>query len=151
MKKIINAFAILIGIFILFFGGVFLYFMNIDFIGDKDPKTVKENVVAMNKTLLKARYFSATEECQITLADSTNIEITVGTNAGYSIIFRKYYISGDTIVIKENDENKYENQKIEKYITSKKMLIKDDVVLFQLDKDNQFSTSKTMKIELNNL
>ncbi|MFV8364406.1 hypothetical protein ACNQGO_13590 [Flavobacterium sp. ZT3P35] len=151
MNKGIVAGIAVIGIFILFFGGIFLYFINIDFIGHKDPKTVKENVEAMEKTLLTARYFSATELCEITLSDSTNIRINVGTNKGYSIIFRKYYISGDTIIVKVANENKYENQELEKYINSKKMLVKNDVILFQTDAKKQFITTKAMKIELNNL
>ena len=151
MNKTLVAGIVVIGIFLLFFGGIFLYFINLDFIGEKDAKTVKENVEAMQKTLLKARYFSATELCEITLSDSTNIRMNVGTNKGYSMIFREYYISGDTIIIKDDNEDKYENQEIEKYINSKKMLIKNDEILFQTDSKKQFLTTKVMKIELNNL
>ena len=151
MNKGVVAGIVLIGIFILFFGGIFLYFINIDFVGHKNPKTVKENVEAMEKTLLTARYFSATELCEITLSDSTNIRINVGTNEGYSIIFRKYYISGDTIIVIVDNEDKYENQELEKYVNSKKMLVKNDEILFQTDAKKQFITSKAMKIEFNKL
>ena len=151
MNKILLAGIIIIGIFTLFFGGIYLYFTNIDFIGHKDPKTIERNVEAMKKTLLTARYFSATEVCEITLSDSKNILINVGTNEGYSIIPREYYISGDTIIIKVENENKYENQELEKYINSRKMLIKNDEILFQTNEKSQFITNKAMKIELNNL
>ena len=151
MNKILLAGIIIIGIFVLFFGGIYLYFTNIDFIGHKDPKTVKENVEAMKKTLLTARYFSATELCEITLSDSTNIRINVGTNKDYSMIFREYYISGDTIIIKVKNEDKYENQELEKYINSRKMLVKNDEILFQTNTENKFITTKAMKIEFNKL
>jgi amino acid permease len=151
MNKILVTVILVVGIFILFFGGLFLYFTNIDFVGHKDPKTVKKNVQAINKTLLTARYFTATEVCEITLSDSTNIRINVGTNEAYSMIFRKYNISGDTIIIKVENENKYENQELEKYINSNKMLVKNNEILFQTDDKKQFIPTKTMKIELNNL
>ncbi|MEN2402458.1 hypothetical protein GKZ90_0021895 [Flavobacterium sp. MC2016-06] len=151
MKKIIVAGITIIGLFALFFGVIYLCFINIDFIGHKDPKTVERNVEAMEKILLTARYFNTTEVCEITLSDSTNILINVGTNEGYSIIPRKYYISGDTIIIKVENENKHENQELEKYINSRKMLIKNDEILFQTNEKNQFITNKAMKIELNNL
>jgi hypothetical protein len=151
MNKTLVAGIAVIGIFILFFGGIYLYFINIDFVGHKDPKTVKSNVEAMQKKLLEARYFSATEVCDITLSDSTNIQINVGTNEGYSIIFRKYIISGDTIIIKVDNENKYENEELEKYINSKKMLVKNDEIFFQTNEKKQFITTKAMKIEFSKL
>ena len=151
MRKILLIGFIVILIFTLFFGGIFLYFINSDFIGDKNPSVMKENTEAFQKTLLTARYFSKTELCEIVLSDSSNIRISVGNNEAYTMIFRKYYISGDTIIIKAENENIYENQELEKYINSNRMLVKDNDILFNTNEDNQFNKSKKMKIEFNNL
>ena len=149
-KKIIVAATILIGIFTLFFGTIIFYFMNLDFVGHKDPETVKRNVEARNKELLSARYFSATEVCEITLRDNTNIMLYVGDNGVDHIIFKQYYISGDTIIIKkEPNEIKEERDEMEKYINSGKMLIKNDKVLFHINEDKKFDTLKAMQIQFN--
>lgn len=144
--------AILIGIFVLFFGSIVVYFMNFDFVGCKDPETVKRNVQAMNRQLLSARYFSANEVCEITLRDNTNIMLYVGDNGVDHIIFRQYYISGDTIIIKkEMDEIEEERDEIEKYIDSGKMLIKNDKVLSHINEKKQFDTLKAMQIKFNKI
>jgi len=142
--------AILIGIFILFFEAITIYFMNLDFVGHKNPETVRRNVETSKKELLSARYFSATEVCEITLKDNTNIMLYVGDNGVDHLIFRHYYISGDTIIIKkESNEIEEETNEIEKYINSGKMLIKNDKVLFHINEDKKFDTLKTMQIQFN--
>ncbi|SNR29422.1 hypothetical protein [Flavobacterium sp. ov086] len=152
MKKTMVAAAILIGIFVLFFGAITIYFMNLDFVGHKDPETVKRNVEARKRELLSARYFSATEVCEITLRDNTNIMLYVGDHGVDHLVFRQYYISGDTIIIKkEPNEVKEERDEMEKYINSGKMLIKNDKVLFHINENKQFDTLKAMQIKFNKI
>lgn len=152
LKKIVITAGIVLGIFLLFIGSVIVFFMNLDFVGHKDPKTMKRNVEAMNKQLLSARYFSAGEVCEITLKDSANIMLYIGDNGTDHIIFRRYYISGDTIIIKkEPNEIKEERDEIEKYINSGKMVIKKDKVLSHINEKKQFDTLKAMQIQFNKI
>ena len=153
MKPFLIAGLAIIGIFILFIGGIFLYFTNLDFVGQKDPETVKQNAARFNKELLRAHFFSKNEICDMTLSDSTNIQLTVGNNKTDYIILRKYTMDGDTIIIKNStDDNKFETLEIVKMIPSQKMLLDGNRILFDYNlKDKKFNPAKFMEIEMNAL
>ena len=80
-------------------GLIYYSFMQIDFIGHKDPKIVKSNLERWDKMLLKAEYRNGTDHCKINILDSVNIEINVGDAAGGTIMTEAYKLSGDTITI----------------------------------------------------
>jgi hypothetical protein len=145
MNKILKTAAIVVALFVLFFGGFIFWFMNIDFIGHKDPQTVKRNVEAMNKQLLSARYFSDTEMCEIILTDSSHITINIGNNKEYKILFKEYHISGDTIIINQKDEENYEKEDLDKYINSRKMLVRDNKIFFRRMLITNLSQTKRCK------
>jgi hypothetical protein len=52
--------------------------MQIDFIVQKGPKIVEENLKRWNNTLLSAEYRNGTDFCKVEILDSINIEINVG-------------------------------------------------------------------------
>ena len=74
IKKILISGVLIIGIL----GIAYYAFMQIDFIGQKDPKIVEENLKRWNNTLLSAEYRNGTDFCKVEILDSINIEINVG-------------------------------------------------------------------------
>lgn len=145
MNKLLKILIIVITII----GGliVFTYysFMQIDFIGQKDPEVVKANLERWDKMLFEAEYRDGTDYCKINLLDSVNIEINVGDAAGGTIMTKDYKLSGDTIIIIDGIKH------ADKYINSSKMIIQNERILYLKDSNGNFDTSQTMKVKFNKL
>ncbi|CAD0005588.1 MULTISPECIES: hypothetical protein [Flavobacterium] len=139
-----------IGIFLLFFGAFYIFFINIDFVGHKDPKTVKENLKRENNKILSAEYRNGTDYCKIDLLDKANIEINVGNSKTGIILNEKYHISGDTIIIEKNS-NEFINEDLKEYMNTDKFIIADKQILFEVDKNNQYNKSKVMEVKFNEI
>jgi hypothetical protein len=118
-------------------------FMQIDFIGQKDPKIVEENLKRWKNTLLSAEYRNGTDYCELDLLDSVNIEINVGDKTGGVILNEEYKILNDTIVVIGGITN------ANKYLTSDKFLIKEKKLLFKIDSHGIFDTLTAMNIKFN--
>ena len=121
----------------------FMAFMQIDFIGQKDPKIVEENLKRWKNTLLSAEYRNGTDYCELDLLDSVNIEINVGDKTGGVILNEEYKILNDTIVVIGGITN------ANKYLTSDKFLIKEKKLLFKIDSHGIFDTLTAMNIKFN--
>jgi hypothetical protein len=121
----------------------FMAFMQIDFIGQKDPKIVEENLKRWKNTLLSAEYRNGTDYCELDLLDSVNIEINVGDKSGGVILNEEYKILNDTIVVIGGITN------ANKYLTSDKFLIKEKKLLFKIDSHGIFDTLTAMNIKFN--
>ncbi len=150
MKKAITTGLIVIGLFLLLFGGAYLVFVNIDFVGKKDPKTVEANVKREKSKLLSAEFRDGTDYCEINLMNKQTIEISTGNNATGIVIFERYHVSGDTIII-EKDPNKFADEDLREYINTYKFLIAGNQIFFELNADKQYNKSKAMVIKFNKL
>jgi hypothetical protein len=126
-------------------GMAYYSFMQIDFIGHKDPEVVKANLERWNNMLLKAEYRNGTDYCKINILDSVSIEISVGDAAGGTIMTEEYKLSGDTINIIDGIKH------ADKYINSPEMVIQNDRILYLKDSDGNFDTTQTMKVKFNKL
>jgi len=150
MRRAAIAGITVIGIFLFFFGAFYIFFINIDFVGRKDPKTVKENLKRENNKILSAEYRNGTDYCKIDLLDKANIEINVGNSKTGIILNEKYHISGDTIIIEKNS-NEFINEDFKEYLNTDKFIIADKQILFEVDKNNQYNKSKVMKVKFNEI
>jgi hypothetical protein len=145
MNKGIKLLIIVVTIIGGLIGLAYYSFMQIDFIGHKDPKVVKANLERWDKMLLEAEYRDGTNYCKINLLDSVNIEINVGDAAGGTIMTKVYKLSGDTIIIMG------EIKHTDKYINSSEMIIQNDKILYLKDNIGYFDTIQTMKVKFNKL
>jgi len=150
MKRIITVGITVVGIFLLFIGAFYLFFINIDFVGQKDPKTVKENLKKENNKILSAEYRNGTDYFKIDLLDKTTIEINVGNSKKGLVLNEKYHISGDTIII-EKDSNKFINDDLKEYSTTNKFIIVANHIVFEVDANNEYNKSKVMDIKFNKI
>lgn len=126
-------------------GVAYYAFMQIDFIGQKDPKIVEENLKRWDNTLLSAEFSNGTDYCKVDLLDSVNIEINVGDNSSFIILNEEYYMLNDTIVVTGGIEH------AKQYLNTNKFLIKDDKLLFKLDPYGSYDTTTTMTIKFNTI
>jgi hypothetical protein len=131
----------LIGIFIFGAIGILYYFfVNTDYIGEKDHKIVEANLKRWNTTLLSAEFKNGTDYCKVDLLDSINIEINVGDKKGGTIINEKYKISHDTIIVIGGVKH------ANKYLNSDKFLIQKNKLLFKVNTNGLFDTTIAMTI-----
>ena len=145
MNKTLKILIIAIVLSVGLIGLAFYSFLQLDFIGSKDPKVVKANIERWDKMLLEAEYRNGTDYCKINLLDSVNIEINVGDAVGGVILTEKYYLSDDTIIIIDGIKH------ADKYINSSKMIIQNDRILYLIDDKGNFDTIQTMKVKFNKL
>lgn len=145
MNKVLKILIILIAVICGLIGLAYFSFLQIDFIGQKDPEGVKANLERWDKMLLEAEYRNGTDFCNIKLLDSLNIEINVGDAAGGTIMTEDYKLSGDTIIIIHGIKH------ADKYINSSKMIIQNDRILYLIDNNGNFDTTQTMKVKFNKL
>lgn len=122
-----------------------LAFLQIDFIGQKDPRVVEENLKRWNNTLLSAEYRNGTDYCKVELLDSVNILISVGDKSGGTIVNETYKISKDSIIL--IDVIKPKNR----YLNPKKFLIHLNKLLFKIDARGMFDTTTAMDIKFNKI
>ncbi len=141
---------LLVLIALIIFGIFYFLFINIDFVGKKDPRTVEENVIRENSKLLSAEFREDGDYCEITLLDKNKIQINAGEKNGKTdlILFEEYHLSGDTIII--DYENNHDTE-IAKYMNTNKLLIDKNEIYFQLDSNNVYNKSKTMKVRFNTI
>jgi hypothetical protein len=145
MKSIIKI-ILIVGVLICGILGIAYYaFLQIDFIGQKDPNIVEENLKRWNNTLLSAEYRNGTDYCQVDLLDSVNVEINIGGKSGGVILNEEYKIFNDTIVVTGGVEH------ARKYLNSNKFIIKDNKLLFKLDPYGSYDTITTMTIKFNKI
>ncbi len=133
---------------ILFCGilGIAYYtFMQIDYIGHKDPKIVEENLKRWDNTLLSAEYRTGTDYCKVELLDSVNIIINVGDKYGGTILNEEYKILNDTIVVIGKIDH------ARKYLNSNKFLIQGNKLLFKLNPYGLYDTITAMTIKFNKI
>jgi hypothetical protein len=145
MKKAIKVISIIAGIFFGVCGIAYYAFMQIDFIGHKDPKIIEENLKRWNNTILSAEYINGTDYCKVDLLDSFNIEINVGDKSGGTILNKEYKISNDTILIIGGIKH------ASRYLNSDKFLINQRKLLFKIDSFGRFDTITTMTVKFNKL
>lgn len=145
MNKGLKILIIVITIIGGLFGLAYYSFMQIDFIGYKDPEVVKANIERWDKMLLKAEYRNGTDYCEINLLDSSNIEINIGDASGGTILTEDYKLSGDTIIIIGGIKH------ANKYINSSEMVIQNNRILYLKDSKGNFDTTQTMKVKFNKL
>ena len=134
------------GVLIIGILGIAYYaFMQIDFIGQKDPKIVEENLKRWNNTLLSAEYRNGTDFCKVEILDSINIEINVGNKYGQIILNQEYKMSNDTIVVIGGTKH------ASKYLNSDKFLIQKNNLLFNIDSRGNFDSVTKMTIKFNKI
>ncbi|MCC6700761.1 MAG: hypothetical protein IT221_04510 [Fluviicola sp.] len=145
MKPIIKP-ILIVGVLIFgIFGIAYFAFLQIDFIGQKDPKIVKENLKRWNNTLLSAEYRNGSDFCKVDLLDSVTIEINVGDKTGSTILTEKYKLNHDTIIVIGGVKH------ASKYLNSNKFLIQENKLLFKLAPNGLFDTKTTMAIKFNEI
>jgi len=145
MNRFINILFI-IGVIIFGIGTVAYFgFLQIDFIGHKDPKSVEENLKRWNNTLLSADFRDGTDYCKVDLLDSTKIEINVGDKFGGTILNQEYKLSEDTIIVIGGIKHASE------YLNSEKFLIQNNKLLFKINKAGSFDTATVMNIKFNKI
>jgi hypothetical protein len=115
----------------------------VDLIGHKDLETIEKNNESNKKILLTAEYRDGTNSCEITLMDSVNIEINDGNSIGNSIFHTEYELDKDTIKILDGLQ---QSNKI-----VRKLLIRDNKLLFRSDKNNQYDSLTFMNIMINKI
>jgi hypothetical protein len=145
MNKSLKILIIVITVIGGLIGLAYYSFMQIDFIGQKDPEVVKANLERWDKMLLEAEYRNGTDYCKINILDSISIEINVGDAAGGTILTEEYKLSGDTITIIDGIKH------VDKYINSSEMVIQNDRILYLKGSDGNFDTTQTMKVKFNKL
>jgi hypothetical protein len=142
MVKIISVIGVLSCILISI---VYFNLLHIDFIGDKDPKTVEENVKRWTNTILCAEYINGTDYCKVNLLDAINIEINVGDKYGGVILNEQYKIIKDTIEVITGV--KYAS----KYLSSNQFIIQNTKLLFKANNKYALDTLQAMTIKFNKI
>jgi len=127
------------------FGLAYYSFMQIDFIGHKDPEVVKANLERWDKMLLEAEFSDGTNYFKINLLDSVNIEIDAGDAAKSIFRTERYKISGDTIIIIGGIKHP------DKYINASELVIQKDRVLYLKYPNGAFDTVQTLNLKFNKL
>lgn len=118
----------------------YFYFTNIDFVGNKNPKIIKENLNRNKNMILEASYRNGTDYCRINLLDSINIEINTGNKFGSVILNETYTSIGDTIIINGAIED------LKKYSIQNKLLIQKKKILFRLDSLGKYDSTISMNV-----
>ena len=126
-------------------GIVYYAFLNLDFIGKKDPKIAEENRQRWENMLLFAEYRNGTDYCVIEVLDSSNIDISVGDKSGGTILNKKYKLSNDSVIVMGGIGH------AGKYLNSDKFLIRGNKLMFKLDSQGEFDTVTTLAIRFNKI
>lgn len=127
------------------FGLAYYCFMQIDFIGHKDPATMEANRERWDRMLLEAEFRRGADYCTIILLDSVNIQINAGDSAGGIILTEKYKMHEDTVVIIEGLKH------ADKYINSDTLVIQENRILYLKDQNGNFDTAQTLNLKFNKL
>lgn len=98
-----------------------------------------------NSNLLVADYEKNNGRCDITLSDSSEIEIYAGTVKFQHWINKTYSISGDTIVVNGNITE------LTPYVNTNKLLTSGSRLYFHLDRIGRYDTSYAARIWLNKI
>jgi|GEM_PF-4031577 len=109
--------------------------LKIDFIGNRGG----------NSRFLSAEFQKADNVCNIDLNDSTEIEIQAGTTKTVMWVKKKYFLNGDTIIVKGDISE------LKQYINTNKLLVRNGKLFFHLTQDQQYDTSYAAKVWWNNI
>ena len=123
----------------------FWCFLQIDFIGTKDPNVVRIRHSWWDHRLLSAEYRKGINYCEVDILDSANIRIAAGGDKGETIEWLNYTRSGDTIIITE--DLKF----VDKYLNSSRMLIRGERILYLKNEDGDFDTTRSLRVRFNDL
>jgi hypothetical protein len=128
------------------FAMAFYFFLQIDFIGEKDPAIQEANRQRWKNMLLSAEYRNGTDYCVVEVEDSVNMFISAGDKAGGIMLTPKYRVSGDTIIMAEGT-----TLHAGKHLNSDRLLVKGDKLLYLTDRNGNFDSSRVMKVKFNKL
>jgi hypothetical protein len=137
------------GILLVVFGGLYLWFINIDFVG-KTQEQVDASRKFLEARMLRAEYRNGTDHRFIQLTDKVTAEFMAGNSKHDLGVWKTYTYKNDTISFLDSYPDKGIEPELFEFLNAKKFVVKDSL-LFMLDSHNVADTLRPLKIKFNKL